>query len=407
MKPATSFPPRDPLVRVLITNLCLARRTGTELYVRDLAVTLCRRGHMPVVYSPQLGPLARELQESGIPVVDRLDQVAVRPDVVHGHHRLETMAALLHFPQVAGIFVCHDASAWHDAPPKFPRIRRYVAVDMACQERLVAQHGLPSDEVQLLQNAFDLHRFRPRRPLPVRPERALLVSNSVDYADLTAILRACRQQRVHLDVIGRRLAGTSASLDRLLPQYDLVFAKGRCAWEALASGAAVIPSDKGGMGELVTLAQLDQMQALNFGRRLLLRRPTVANVAREIGRYDAEDAMRVSRQVRQSGSLDQLVDRLLHLYQAVVEENDRSETDDHAESRCAAAFVAECSTTWTRMVRERAFRATLLGRVVQSGTKAVRIVRNSWARQMYRFRHSGRFPSPTRSDSVVTVGTDE
>ena len=32
-------------LRVLITNIILASRTGTELYVRDLAVELLRRGH--------------------------------------------------------------------------------------------------------------------------------------------------------------------------------------------------------------------------------------------------------------------------------------------------------------------------------------------------------------------------
>ena len=42
-------------MKVLITNFRLAARTGTELYVHDLALRLLERGHTPVVYSPVLG----------------------------------------------------------------------------------------------------------------------------------------------------------------------------------------------------------------------------------------------------------------------------------------------------------------------------------------------------------------
>ena len=36
-----------PRLRILITNLCLNGRTGTEVYVRDLALQLTRLGHYP------------------------------------------------------------------------------------------------------------------------------------------------------------------------------------------------------------------------------------------------------------------------------------------------------------------------------------------------------------------------
>src|SRR5437870_4081723 len=49
-------------LRVLITNITLATRTGTETYVRDLALGLARRGHHPVVYSTDLGDIAREIE---------------------------------------------------------------------------------------------------------------------------------------------------------------------------------------------------------------------------------------------------------------------------------------------------------------------------------------------------------
>jgi hypothetical protein len=38
-------------LRVLITNNTLAGRAGTELYVRDTALELLKRGHSPIAYS--------------------------------------------------------------------------------------------------------------------------------------------------------------------------------------------------------------------------------------------------------------------------------------------------------------------------------------------------------------------
>ena len=62
-------------MRILITNNTLARRAGSELYVRDLALGLIKRGHTVFAYSTNLGDVARELQSAGIEVVNNLDQL--------------------------------------------------------------------------------------------------------------------------------------------------------------------------------------------------------------------------------------------------------------------------------------------------------------------------------------------
>src|SRR5688500_1914570 len=111
-------------LRILLTNRVLANRTGTELYVRDVAMGLLRRGHVPVIYSPRLGSLASEIRACTIPVVDDLANVAEPPDIIHGHHGLETLTALLAFPGVRAVSVCHSWVGWADEPVPFPRIRR-------------------------------------------------------------------------------------------------------------------------------------------------------------------------------------------------------------------------------------------------------------------------------------------
>ena len=122
-------------LRILITNNTLTYRAGTELYVRDVALALIKRGHTPIAYSTELGEVAQDIRAATIPVIDNLDALAAPPDVIHGHHHLETMTALLRFPGVPAVSFCHGWLPWEENPLRFPRILRYVAVDQACRDR--------------------------------------------------------------------------------------------------------------------------------------------------------------------------------------------------------------------------------------------------------------------------------
>ncbi|MDQ2936824.1 MAG: glycosyltransferase [Acidobacteriota bacterium] len=162
-------------MRILITNNGLSSRAGSELYVRDLAIGLLARGHTPVAYSSDLGDVAEEIRAANVPVVNTLEGLPP-PDVIHGQHHLDTMVALLHFPGVPAIYVCHGWLPWEELPPRFPRILRYVAVDHVCRDRLV-ERRITDDRIRVLLNWVDLERFKPRPPLPERPKRALVFSN--------------------------------------------------------------------------------------------------------------------------------------------------------------------------------------------------------------------------------------
>lgn len=104
-------------LRILIANTTLASLTGTETYARDLALGLLRKGHTPIVYSPELGEIARELRDATVPVVNDLNAIGSTPDVIHGNHNTELMAALLHFPPSQRSF-CHSWTEWSSSPPR-------------------------------------------------------------------------------------------------------------------------------------------------------------------------------------------------------------------------------------------------------------------------------------------------
>ena len=192
-------------LKVLITNRILTGRSGTELYVRDLASRLLNLGHTPIVYSPKLGAIAREIRDATIPVVDDLDAISTSPDVIHGHHTLETMIALLRFPNVPAVYFCHDWYSSVDSPPQFPRVLQYVAVDKTCRDKLIFEHGISEDRVRMLFNFVDLDIFKPRPPLPVHPKRALLFcSYATDDPYLGAVRQACANMNITLDVVGAK-----------------------------------------------------------------------------------------------------------------------------------------------------------------------------------------------------------
>ncbi|MGC3981728.1 MAG: glycosyltransferase [Steroidobacteraceae bacterium] len=329
-------------MKVLITNHTLSTRTGTETYVRDLALGLLAKGHSPIVYSPQGGAIADELRNLTIPVVDDLARIATHVDLIHGHHRHETMTALLHFPGVPAIFFVHDWHSWHDLPPAFPRILRYVAIDGTRRDRLLLENGIPESMVTLLPNGVDTQRFRPRAPLPTQPKRGLVFSNYVRSFDQIRELRdACMQSGMSLDVVGAGMQRSVTQPEQMLCGYDLVFAMGRSALEAMAVGAGVIVWGLEGMGEFVRPDNFERLQDSNFGRRAL-RHASAAELAAEIRRFDREAARAIQERVRNTLAQSHLVERHLQLYEEVIRESTVRRWQPDEELRMAANYMKSC-----------------------------------------------------------------
>lgn len=289
------------------------------MVTRDLAFGLAAMGELPMVYTPQPGTVAEEIRQGGIPVVEDLRAVPFPPDVVQGNQHLEIMRALRTFPQARGIFVCHARLAWQATPPLTDRIQHYVAVDHNCLERLTADYAIPAEKVSVIFNSVDTERFKQRSPLPDRPQRALVFSNyATDDNYLPAIRAACREINLPLDVIG---AGVGNLVDRpqdLLPNYDVVFAKARCALEAMAVGNAVILCDQAGLGPMVSSAEVAELRKWNFGVRTLHSPIEPGRIATELGRYDAADARKVSDYIRSHSAASRLIGEYCSLYEKVM-----------------------------------------------------------------------------------------
>jgi glycosyltransferase involved in cell wall biosynthesis len=278
------------------------------------------------------------MKDMSVQVVDNLDQLATPPDLIHGQHHEETMTALLHFPGVPAVYFGHG---WEEIPPRFPRLYRYVAVDRNCYEWLVKEQAIPAERVSIILNFVDLQRFQTRPPLPSRPRRALVFSNYMrDGKQLQAIREACARTGIKLDFAGAGTGHPSARPEEILGQYDLVFAKARCALEALAVGTAVVLCDTTGVGPMVTTEGFDHLRQYNFGIRTLRNKFHPDVLAKEIARYDATDAAAVSQRIRDTASLAETTDEIIALYRTVLAEHAASSKEDVLmEGRAAAAYV--------------------------------------------------------------------
>lgn len=327
-------------MRVLFTNNTLGERAGSEMYVHDVARQLKRLGHEPVAYSPHLAVVANLLRAEGIPVVRNLADLPFRPDIIHGHHHVETMTALASLPGVPAVAFCHGLTPWEEMPPVFPRILRHVAVSVACRERVVREALVKEEQVRLILNFVDTGVFVPRQPLPARPVRALVFSNSASTGNYAAEVRAaCEQCGIALDIRGIGSGKPTNEPQDVLPNYDIVFARGRSAIEAMAVGCAVILCDHEGLGTMVSSANFPELRLLNFGLRALIHPVTVEHVRAAILAYDPAQAAAVRDLIRSQADMRDAVNDLVALYSEVIAENALRRVDPIAELRAMGAYL--------------------------------------------------------------------
>ncbi|MEN9670195.1 MAG: hypothetical protein RL018_472, partial [Pseudomonadota bacterium] len=266
-------------------------------------------------------------------------KIADTPDLIHGQHHLETMMAVLHFPNVPAIYLCHGWLPWEEDAPIYPSIRRYVAVDDLCFERLNSVCGIAASRIDVIRNAVDMRIFSPRTDLPVQPRNALVFSNHPAQSPAVDIIRrACLafgMERV--DTMGA-VANTSVARPQdVLGSYDVVFAKGRSALEALAVGCAVIVCDIGRLGEMVTSQNVQSLRLLNFGVRTIQQPLTEEGLQQQLLSYQAHDMPVVRQYIRQNADFDAYFQQILALYEDVL--LDSSPIDPLMQSRAASTYI--------------------------------------------------------------------
>jgi len=162
----------------------------------------------------------------------------------------------------------------------------------------------------------------------VSPEVAPSTAREATF--VAPIREACAARDIDLDVVGRGAGRIIDNPEKILADYDLVFAKARCALEALAVGCGVVVCDERGLATYVDSFSLEHMRRLNFGARTLQRPVTATLVGEEIDRYDAADAAKTCEIIRASAGVDLLARQFIDLYDEVIAEGGVVDRDEES-----------------------------------------------------------------------------
>jgi hypothetical protein len=206
--------------------------------------------------------------------------------------------------------------------------------------------------------------------LPIKAARAaIFTSQSLKHS--SAIRRACWRNKINLEIIGSR-GRKVANPEQLLPKYDIVFAKARCALEALAIGNAVVLCDDAGLGVMVSAQNCAELRGMNFGIKALTGRIHPEEISAQLKLYDARDADAVCTWVRREADLEPAAYSWLSLYEDVVREFLTSGRDPDAELGAVAAHLAHKS--YDRRVRWEAQQIRRLKAIPIIGESLSRLV---------------------------------
>ncbi len=330
-------------MKILITNFRLAERTASEGFVRDLALALHGLGHETCVFVSKKGALAKEVEESGIPVVSRPGDAPFKPDLIHGQYNLETIAALLSFPDRPAVYFSHGTRQWREHPPVHPRILSYLTLSSAGRGMLL-EMGIPGELCHCVPNLVDMERFATVRRLPEEPSRALFYDRgSGQGRHLDEIRQACQRCGIQLDVVGDLVGKSPTRPEVLLPGYDLVFASGRAALEALACGCAVVTVRDGQWGQLVTSANFEQMKEENFSpvTKGGSVSGSVESLVHELENWDWRSLAPVARRVREDLNAPVAAGRLAAIYENVLREDAERRNNARSEFPALAEWLIQ------------------------------------------------------------------
>ena len=305
-------------MRILMTNICLVARTGTELVTVEAALRLVAGGDTVAVYTPAKGATAGLLTPGGVLVTDRIrDLAGFAPDLLHGHHNTPFLVARAAFPGVPATWSCHDFRSPWDRPPPPATAQIFIAHSTETAQRLRIEGGVDPARIRMLPNAADLEACAPPA-VPPPPLSALLIGKGEQSAAFPALAEALRARGWQVTAVGPGLGETVSNLPELMARHAVVISSGRAALEALGAGCAVVCADARGLAGLVTSANFHSLRRRNFGGATLLRPLDPALVLAELDAIDPADQAALRRIAVPEIGLDLYMERLRAIHAEAI-----------------------------------------------------------------------------------------
>ena len=271
-------------MKILLTNHHLALLGGTETASYTLALALRDAGHEVSVATVEPGAVSEALEKEGFELTVELGGWRGRPfDIIHAHHNAMALTARYHFPRTPMIFVGHGILPELEQPPSVDLgIGVFAGVSEEVSEAWRANYGIK--EVEVVRNAVDCERFRPREPLHSELRRVLVLSNHFPDELRAVVDRACELAGAEVGYTGLE-DGAVWNTEETINGADLVISLGRGIVEAMACGRAALVFDWHGADGIVTADNYFETRKHNFSGRRFGHALDAEGLAGELKKY--------------------------------------------------------------------------------------------------------------------------
>lgn len=272
-------------MKILITNVWLRDRGGSEIFVKCLAHTLKGLGHEVTCFTLSCGGVSAEIESAGIRVVDNVESLRNDQfDLIHAQHRTPSVLVRRAFPNVPMLYLAHGTEPSEEQPPtrELGNVR-YLAISEGVKHHLHENHGIV--DVEIIRNPIDLNEFRSHHDINVMPRRAILLKNAVDPTDMEIMSRFFAERGIAFDLVGAH--NNRPDVANAVNEADLVLSWGRGALEAMACERAVIAYGHDHLVDgMVTVDNFYGFRTRSFSGRVVRHRLSKEILQSELAKYN-------------------------------------------------------------------------------------------------------------------------
>lgn len=318
--------------RILMTNHRLSLRTGTELWVAEMALYLTEKKLAEVlVYSPKLGVLAEDLNSKGVSCTASIDDVLkFSPNLIHLQHPSDKGIQLMLEAMGCSIPILnfvHGVAPLQEEPASMDQRRAmaYMGVSRLVCEKIRYLASSENSSVKLINNFFPFSDVT--NPSAVNGLRkAALISSKVtqeDFFILQAVFRACD---IKLDRFGYSPDTMLSDYQVGLADCQMVLGTGKTIIDAMGAGKFGILAEAGLIGPIVVANNILGLASNNYALASNLvdavsigdSGELLLHVRRQLETLKRSDTYELFEKVRHIHCIEHVACRLMSSYSELI-----------------------------------------------------------------------------------------
>lgn len=276
-------------LKILLGNNTLSLLAGSETWVKTLALQLKKLGHSVHGFSPELGIIARQLEEKGVSCFDQLPTSGVKPFsflledtsqheydiIISNHHQVVSFLRKL-FPKTPIISTIHGIIHKMDNgrgqevnAPEHPAleagVNQFVAVSEEVSDILRKDYGLDS---MIIRNFFDTEKYDAKRPVNEKPQVFFINTNYAlpNDPEIAVLREVVKHYGAKLIAAGQNF-GITDDVTKALEDADVVLGMGRSVLEGVCAGRLGIVHGRWGTGGVIAEDTVGEIRKQNFSGR--------------------------------------------------------------------------------------------------------------------------------------------